>query len=58
MRYIMLLQIKANLESNIEHKAVLLPERVVPSFDCGCLSEDDVSFWQSNLVEYKEIIKE
>jgi len=83
MRYIMLLQIKENLESSIEHKAVLLPEcndtdntylykvlsffslknwvnlcGVIPSFDCGCLSEDDVNFWKSHLIEYNEIIEE
>lgn len=30
---------------------------IVPGLDCGCLSEEDIKFWKSHLVDYKDIIK-
>ncbi|GEM_PF-6057900 len=31
---------------------------VIPCFECGSLTDEEIKFWKSHLVEYNEIIKE
>ena len=31
---------------------------VIPCFECGSLTDEEIKFWKSHLVEYKEIIKD
>lgn len=30
---------------------------VIPAFECGCLSENDIKLWKEHLVDYSDIIK-